>query len=58
MCWSIVECGVEGGWGCGLCGSALVESVVLSVWHGFERCVECDRMPDNAACIYFRDFHV
>ena len=23
----------------GLCGLALVESVVLSVWHGLERCV-------------------
>ena len=34
MSWGIVEYWVEWEWGCGLCGSALVESVVLSVWHG------------------------
>ena len=46
MCWYIVECRVESGWRWGLCGLALVESglalvesVVLSVWHGLERCV-------------------
>ena len=56
MGWGIVECGVE--WGCGLCGSALVESVVLSVWYGFERCVVCSGIPDNKACMCERDVHV